>query len=257
MHRFHVAHTLVESEEIVFVAEQAAQMARVLRLRPGEAVEIFDGAGATSAVTLTEVGTRRVVGRTGAVRQQPWPFALRPILGLALIRPQRFEWAIEKAVELGVWAVQPLLTARTQHGGAGASTARQARWRAIAVEAPEQCGTAVVPDIRAPVALATALSLPVALRLLSHTAAEPPREGIAQALNATRPPAGSEVAVYIGPEGGFAPEEVAAALAAGSRAVTLGPLTLRSETAALAALAALAPFSLNPLSPAATGGRGS
>jgi 16S rRNA (uracil1498-N3)-methyltransferase len=241
MHRFHAARPLVDGEEVTFAPEQAAKIARVLRLRPGDTVEVFDGVGSAADVQLTHVATRSVAGRLGAVRREVWPFALRPILYLALIRPQRFEWALEKAVELGAWRLQPLLTARTQHGGAEAGAARRARWRAITIEAAEQCGATFVPEVGAPIQFAAALALPVAARLLPHTA-DLPRERVTEALAAARPPGEAEVAVFIGPEGGFAPEEIAAAHAAGCRTVTLGPLTLRSETAALAVLAALASY---------------
>jgi 16S rRNA (uracil1498-N3)-methyltransferase len=225
--------------ECAFSAAQAAQIARVLRLRAGDEVEVFDGVGGAAVVKLRSATARGVSGLVGERRAQPWPFPWRVTLNLALVRPQRFEWAIEKAVELGAWAVQPLRTERAQHGGAiGAS--RGARWQTIAIEAAEQCGSTYLPEVRAPLPLVEALRVPATLRLLPHTAPDQPRDSIAAALAMAALPPDAEIAVFIGPEGGFAPAEVALAQAAGCHAVTLGPLTLRSETAALAALALLA-----------------
>jgi 16S rRNA (uracil1498-N3)-methyltransferase len=238
-HRFYLPGALHPGAECVFSAAQAAQIARVLRLRTGDEVEVFDGVGGAAVVELRSVTARGVSGLVGEPRVQPWPFPWRVTLNLALVRPQRFEWAIEKAVELGVWAVQPLRTERTQHGGEiGAS--RGARWQTIAIEAAEQCGSAYLPDVRAPLPLAEALRVSATLRLLPHTDRDQPRDSVAGALTRAALSPGADIAVFIGPEGGFTPAEVALAQAADCRMVTLGPLTLRSETAALAALALLA-----------------
>ncbi|HZQ37326.1 MAG TPA: RsmE family RNA methyltransferase [Dehalococcoidia bacterium] len=252
MHRFYVPEF---ARPAPFSGEQAQQIARVLRLRPGDRVELFDGRG-RSAELLLEIVTPKAVAGTivpGSERTVPWPLRARPVLYLALIRPQRFEWAIEKATELAAWRIVPLLTERAAHSGSELSESRLRRWRSIAIEAAEQCGSAYVPEIASPLALPDALHEPAALRLFASTASGddggerlPVRTAVRElpggAVRAAGAAASSpddlpETAVFVGPEGGFTDHELA--LAAGCRLVTLGPLTLRAETAALVALAAL------------------
>ena len=239
MHRFYLPRRIERGATVAFSAEQSAQIARVLRLQRGERVEVFDGHGAIARVTLTVLSPRGVAGTVEETECVPWPLAVQPLLYLALIRPQRFGWAVEKAVELGVRAIQPLVTARTQHGDRETGAAKLARWRAIAAEAAEQCGSAYVPEVGEPQAFAEALRRPAALRLLSHTSPVEARETIADVVATTALPTDAAVAMYIGPEGGFTTEEVALARAAGCRIVVLGPFVQRSETAALSALAQL------------------
>jgi 16S rRNA (uracil1498-N3)-methyltransferase len=243
MHRFCVVHI---GDPVSFSVEQAQQIARVLRLRPGERVEIFDGRGHVAELVLDAVTPKAVAGTIvpGSERLVPWPLPLRPLLYLALIRPHRFEWAIEKATELAAWRIVPLLTERTAHGGVVLSAARLRRWQSIAAEAGEQCGAAYLPAIAAALPLAAALREPAALRLLAWEGAGE-RQSMREALRAAPLATGAataeipEVAIFVGPEGGFTTAEVELARAAGCRLATLGPLTLRAETAALVALVAL------------------
>lgn len=246
MHRFHVAEL---ERPAPFSAEQAQQIARVLRLRPDERVELFDGRGRSVELLLETVTPKAVAGTLvpSSKRTAPWPLPLRPVLYLALIRPQRFEWAVEKATELAAWRIVPLLTERTVHGGAEVSESRLRRWRSIASEAAEQCGSAYVPELAPPLALPAALREPAALRLFAATDEGAERISVGAALRdvpaggtaANSPAALPQIAIFIGPEGGFTQAELALARDAGCRLVTLGPLTLRAETAALAALVAL------------------
>jgi 16S rRNA (uracil1498-N3)-methyltransferase len=245
VHRFYVKDLTLPAP---FSAEQAQQIARVLRLRPGERVALFDGRGRSVELVLEAVTPKAVAGTPvpGSDRLSPWPLAVRPVLYLALIRPQRFEWAIEKATELAAWRIVPLLSERTAHGGAELSETRLRRWQSIAIEAAEQCGSAYVPEVAPPLALPAALRQPAVLRLFAATG-DGERVSVRAALRGL-PAAGPatdspdrlpEVAIFIGPEGGFSEVELTLARAAGCRLVTLGPLTLRAETAALAALVAL------------------
>ncbi len=239
--RFHVAQTLQAGCELAFSAAQARQIARVLRLAPGASVEVFDGAGGVAEVELQRVSAERVLGTVLAARRVPWPDPWRPVLYLASVRPQRFEWAVEKAVELGACTIVPLLCERVTHGEGGRSERRQR----IAVEAAEQCGSAYVPLIELPVDLPAALRRPAALRLLALERAgvvETVGEAVAAlAASGGEPP---KVALFVGPEGGFSGAERAAAEAAGCRMITLGSRILRSETAALTLLAQLAEAAL-------------
>jgi 16S rRNA (uracil1498-N3)-methyltransferase len=239
MHRFYLPIGIEHGATVAFSAEQSAQIVRVLRLQRGERVEVFDGHGTVARVALTALSPRGAAGIVEQTEHVPWPLAVQPLLYLALIRPQRFAWAVEKAVELGARVIQPLVTTRTQHGDQEIGAAKLARWRAIATEAAEQCGSAYVPEVRGPETFAEGLRRPAALRLLPHTSPAEERGTIAGAVADVTLPAGALVAIYIGPEGGFTTEEVALARAAGCRIVGLGPFVQRSETAALSALAQL------------------
>jgi 16S rRNA (uracil1498-N3)-methyltransferase len=240
-HRLFLPVACAPGDEVTLANEQATRIARVLRLRSGDCIGLFDGAGGESAAVLQVVTPRRVTARIVSHRRRDWPFPWRPVLYLPLIRPQRFEWALEKAVELGAWEVIPVVTARTAHGALDAGPQRERRWRRILEEAAEQCCAAFVPRLLRPTLFAEALAQPAALRLLAwEDAGDTDRVAPSAALQRLSS-ADSEllIALFVGPEGGFAPEEAAAARAAGCVAVTLGPHILRAETAAVVLLGAL------------------
>jgi 16S rRNA (uracil1498-N3)-methyltransferase len=240
-HRFHRQVALEPGAAVSFTPEQSAQIDRVLRLVPGDMVAVFDGGGLEASVELVEVTRGRTTGTVVTVEARPWPSPWRPALFLPLIRPQRFEWALEKAVELGAWSITPLLTERTAHGGATTGREKRARWERIVLEAAEQCETAFVPRLDELATLEEALLRPAAARLfaweglhggdpasLARTIGRLPRSEGAPPL----------VSTFVGPEGGFAEHEASLA-ASCCTLVSLGPRILRTETAALALLAAL------------------
>lgn len=237
MQRFHVAQELRPGSDAPFSATQTRQIARVLRLAPGDHVEVFDGDGTVAEVVLQQVSAERVAAVVLVTRSMPWPDPWRSVLYLAVVRPQRFEWAIEKAVELGARAIVPLLSERVTHGEGG----RRERWQRIAAEAAEQSGSAYLPRVDDPIRLDAALRRPAALRLFAFEHAGTTAETVGEAVAAL--PAGggepAEIALFVGPEGGFSESERVAAAEAGCRVVTLGPRVLRSETAAAALLAQL------------------
>jgi 16S rRNA (uracil1498-N3)-methyltransferase len=224
-------------------------MDTVLRLRAGDPVVLFDGRGGEWHAEVLSL--RRGEAMARQLRHEPGgPEApLRLTLCPALIKADRFEWVLQKGTELGVAAFLPLLTRRVVGASGKGSPAERARdrllkterWRRIVIEAAEQCGRTVVPEIHEPRALRTALAggLPSVFCWEGGDGATPFRESLAHALAGAGPrgaPAG-EAQILIGPEGGFTPEEAAAAVEAGAVPATLGPRILRSETAAIAAAA--------------------
>ncbi len=233
MPRIYHPESLAGSTEVRLAPTAARHVARVLRLRSGAAVVLFDGRGGEYAARLTSVAggeVRAVIhAHTPVERESP----LRVILGQALARGERMDFAVQKAVELGVAAIQPLATARCVVKLKGEREARRREhWQAVAAGACEQCGRNTIPAVHAPLDLAAWLAQDGAGPglVLDPAAGEP--------LHA--PPApGGPVRLLIGPEGGLTDEELAAAHRAGFRAVRLGPRVLRAETAPLAALAAL------------------
>jgi 16S rRNA (uracil1498-N3)-methyltransferase len=216
----------------VDLPESAAHHARrVLRLDAGDAVTLFDGQGAEFAATLL-AGNRALVGERNPVDCEA---PIRVTLAQALPAADKMDWLVQKAVELGVAAVQPLAARRCVVRLAGERAERRiAHWQQVAVAACEQCGRNRVPVVAPlrdlPHYLGETVVGETARLLLS------PDAGVR--LSELPPPRGA-VTLLVGPEGGFEDGEVLAAAAAGFTALRLGPRVLRTETAGLAALAAM------------------
>lgn len=232
MHRFYVSSPLPESGAVILPREVAHRVSRVLRMRPGERLCLFDGTGREVEGILALDDQAASV--TVLITRPAMPVSRRIVLYPALIRPNRFEWLIEKATELGVAAIHPVVTRYCQVRPAEFGGAKRARWERIAVEAAEQCGRRTVPLLGEPVELGGALGNIHGLLALPWEQ----ERGSAPALGAfLRTQPADELALLIGPEGGFSADEVELARGNGATTVSLGPLVLRAETAAIAALA--------------------
>ena len=224
--RLFVDVILSEGAAVPATPEALHYLTRVLRLGGGDAVRLFDDRTGEWVAELGEPGRRALMFH---VKHRLGPREGVPDLWLcaAPVRRQRWEWMVEKATELGVARVVPVLTRR-----AVVDKAKPDRMRAIAVEAAEQCGRTALPEIAEAVPLPALLENWPPERQLLHAdeAGGQAMRGVARA---------GPTAVLIGPEGGWADEERAAirALRAAS-AITLGPRTLRAETAGLAAVTA-------------------
>ena len=216
---------------------QVHHLLHVLRVRSGEPLECFDGTGRRYTGRVLRRGRQGVVLAIEAQDAEPPP-PVRLILAQALIKPERFAWVVQKATELGVERVVPLVTARTTIRPVAGRLERQAeRWRRISREAARQCGRRDVPRLEPPQPFGQAVpELAQRARVIMPTLAVPAAP-LQEELERFR---GAEaVAALIGPEGDFTPEEAALAQRHGALAVSLGRLTLRSETAAIATLAIL------------------
>ena len=234
--------TLSPGAEIELPAEVAHQARDVLRLSPGDTLRLLDGLGGEYPATITALDRKRVAVRLGervAGRADP---AVRVVLCAGVLKAARFEWVLQKGTELGVAEFIPLLTERAVGAADEASEAKRRRWARIVAEALEQCGGTRLPAIAEPRPLMHALaSLPsraVALIPWEEATASPLGDVLRERVAALGGAAAvSEVRVFIGPEGGFSPREVALARRSGALPVTLGPRILRAETAALVAAA--------------------
>lgn len=239
MHRFYVPPPLPSHGTAPLPAEVTHRVAHVLRMRPGERLRLFDGSGREIEAEIVAVHGREVVVAARAALPPDPPV---PVVHLypALIRPQRFEWLLEKATELGVARVQPVVSERCQVRVAEVRAAKAARWRRITVEAAEQCGRRDLPELAPPLPFQEALARVQGLMVLPWEAERAAAPALGEVLRAAERDVGSvrrPVAIFIGPEGGFSPAEAAAARARGALTVSLGPRVLRAETAAVAALA--------------------
>ena len=230
--RFHFPGPLPDGGEVALPDDLAHHALRVLRLRDGEPLVLFDGSGG-------EVEARLVVrGKAGFAmlgerrlfdRESP----LHVVLVQALAAGDKMDWVVQKAVELGVAAIQPVQAERSVLRLAGErADKRRAHWQQVAVSACEQSGRNRIPDVAPILPLAHWLG---AARGRQVWVLAP---GGGEGFPSGEQPAG-ELHVMIGPEGGWTEGELAACDAAGVRRVTLGPRVLRTETAGLAALAVL------------------
>ena len=221
MRRFRVERI---AERITLDAAGSHHLLRVVGIAPGETVEVFDTTGAVARAELVGVeqgaAVLAVVERGAAIaRPQRW-------LLVGVVRPAAMELVLRMGTELGLDHLWPVWTERTVRR----ASERRERWVRIAESAAEQCGRATVPTIASPRPLEEALAdVPCADRFVALPGAQ----------GSPATPTG-DAAIVVGPEGGLTAAEVERTRALGYRAVTLGPHTLRTETAAIAALAWLA-----------------
>ncbi|RYY84512.1 MAG: 16S rRNA (uracil(1498)-N(3))-methyltransferase [Comamonadaceae bacterium] len=244
MPRIHCSEPLTPGQSLDLPAG-AARHVQVLRLQPGDALTLFDGRGGEYAATVERMGRSDVQVAVGAHDRVEREAAAAVHLAVGMPANERMDWLVEKAVEMGVASIQPLVTAHGVLRLAGErAQKKQAHWQAVAISACEQCGRNRVPTVHAVLpfsawldgeGLAAAGAQP---RLLLAFA--PDAQPLAAAA-AARVAQGAERGVLVlgGPEGGLNAQEEAAARARGFQPVTLGPRVLRSETAQLTALAVL------------------
>jgi 16S rRNA (uracil1498-N3)-methyltransferase len=232
--RFHCPLPMAEGAEVALPNAAAHHAARVLRLAKGDAVTLFGGDDGEFAARIVSIEPRSVRVQIGAAHaaDRESPLAVTLVQGLAAA--DRMDYAIQKAVELGVHAIQPVTMARSVARLDPARAAKRAsHWRQVTIAACEQCGRNQLPRLHPLLGFDTwlAASSQASLRLLLAPDGE-------LTLASLAPPAGP-VEILVGPEGGLAPDETAAALRCGFRALRLGPRILRTDTAGPALLAAL------------------
>jgi 16S rRNA (uracil1498-N3)-methyltransferase len=233
--RLYVPGERLAGPHVTLTGPEHRHVARVLRARPGETLTLFDGAGGEVEAEVARVERDETELRLGARRVVAGP-AVAITLLTAVPRGPRMDFLVQKTAELGVSRIIPVLTERSV-ARPDAEAGRRARWEKIAQEAARQCGRADVPAVDPPVSLAAALVLPgLPPRRLALFEGERTRS--LRAALAGAPPA--PAALLVGPEGGFAAAEVAAAAAAGFEPVGLGERILRVETAAIVGVALVA-----------------
>lgn len=235
--RVHVEGPLASGKRITLEGNAASHITRVLRLRVGASLTLFDGGGGEFEASIDKAhgGTVTVaIGEHHAIERES-PLVVTLAQGVS--RGERMDLVVQKATELGVRQLVPVLTERSVVRLTAQQSDRKVNhWRAITVAACEQCGRNRLPAVAAPVALAPFLRDAAAATSATRLLLSP--EG-STTLAALKRPLSAPLTVLIGPEGGLTDEEEQAAVAAGFAAVRLGPRVLRTETAAIAALALL------------------
>jgi 16S rRNA (uracil1498-N3)-methyltransferase len=235
MPRFYCPPPLPTGGTFELPPDAAHHASRVLRLREGDGVEIFDGIGNECHGVISELGGKRVVvgGITSGNVSRESP--LQVTLAQALSSSEKMDWVIQKATELGVAEIQPLDTERSvARLTAERAAKRLEHWRQVAISACEQCGRNVLPDIHAPQDIMAWLQQ---IKALPDTKLILLPQGAASLQGIQKPP--GKVVLLIGAEGGFTGAESDSALHCGFTPIRLGARVLRTETAAVAGLAAL------------------
>ena len=237
MPQFFVDRAFETGTEVEIRGADARHISQVLRLAAGDWLVLSDGAGNAFRATITAASPRAVtalVGEALPVR----PGAPAPVLALALIKADRFEWAVQKAVELGCRRIIPFRSTRTIPQIAEAADERKrARWQKIAAEAAKQSGLPFRPEIEPTAPLLELIRRAERFRRTVLLYEGERSVGIRALWNGDRARPAREDLVIVGPEGGFTDDEVKLARAAGVATASLGPQILRVETAAVAALA--------------------
>lgn len=225
---------------VTLIADEARHLREVLRLKPGDEVYVFDGAGKEFLSRIEE--SRRDTARLEIIREvepaRP-ESKLQLTLALALLKGEKFDLVVQKATELGVTSIVPVMTkhADIRLRDESDATKRVTRWQRIAMEAAKQSGRAVVPTVASVITFASLIQTQTSgsKRLLFS---ERDGDSLIQAKQDFAAGA-NQITALVGSEGGWSDEEIAAARAAGWAIVTMGGRTLRAETAAIAVTALL------------------
>jgi 16S rRNA (uracil1498-N3)-methyltransferase len=232
-----------ERTEVVLPEDESRHLSRVLRLQPGDEVEVFDGAGREFNAVVKAVGRAGVTLHLGKRLDRAGEPHVSVVLAQAVLKPPQMDDVVRDATMMGVGEFVPLLTAHVTVPLRAVAAGRAVeRWRRIALASAKQCRRATLPTICEPVPFERWLGESAGPRahgptlLLVEPSAEVETRSMRSLLGDPRP---SVATLVVGPEGGWLGAEVAAAVRAGCIPVTLGPLTLRADSVALAALAAL------------------
>jgi len=240
VHRFFAPSLDPGDETVALPRDEAEHLSRVLRLGVGDSVAVFDGRGREYLARVATVAR----GATGEVRVQilsrveppPEP-AVALTLVQSVLKGDKMDDVVRDAVMMGVAAVQPMVTTRAEITVAALMRGKVDRWRRVAIASVKQSRRAVVPEIRMPLTFENVLAEPTgSLRLMFVEPGASEAESI-DALRSQSAPA--DAALFVGPEGGWTEQEIAAARAAGVRRVTLGRRTLRADAVAIAAVSVL------------------
>lgn len=232
MRRFVVPPAAIAGDRVTVTGTEAHHIATVLRLRPGDRVTVIDGSGTEYVVELERVSPEAVTAHI-IDRGSGMPPLFRLTLLQSVPRGAKMDAIIRMGTELGIAEFVPVLAARSVPTAGG----RAERWRRIALEAAKQSRRPDVPLVRDPIPFADGVRIASAAQITIVLWEGEQRQSLADVLKGRPTP--ETAALIVGPEGGFEPAEVEAAVAAGAIPASLGPLILRTETAGIAAAAML------------------
>jgi 16S rRNA (uracil1498-N3)-methyltransferase len=245
VHRFYIPPEAWDPGALRLDACESHHCLSVLRLQPGDKVVVFNGQGQEATAQLTADGTRQDVHLIALHQAKSRPLACRITLAQAVPKGKTMDLIDQKATELGAAAIAPLLSERTitrLEGDEGAA-AKQAKWQAVVIEAAKHCGQNWLPAVAAPRTIKDFFGQRMAFDLMLIASLQPDArhlhpilEDCAGGHGGRRP---ASALILVGPEGDFTPAEIALAKSAGCQPITLGPIVLRTETAAIYCLSVL------------------
>ncbi len=238
--RFYLnARELVAGAEIELPETISRQVSRVLRMREGQLIRLFNGTGNEWRAEIVSVNKNSV----SVLLEEPVELGTEPRLDVtvcqALVPADRMEYVVQKSTELGALRIIPVITERVQARDANPGASKLERWRRIAIEASEQSGRTRVPEILPVQAFDSCLSQVGSDRPMIVLWEEERQVTLRQALQESLSSEPNHVAVFVGPVGGLSVDEARAASAAGALLAGAGPRILRAETAPVVALTAL------------------
>jgi 16S rRNA (uracil1498-N3)-methyltransferase len=239
--RFYAPDVHASGDVVALPDEEAQHLTRVLRLKVGDAVRVFNGRGGEFDAVIDSAGRNGVEVRAGAAREAAREARVALTLAQAVLKSDRMDDVVRDAVMIGVAAIQPIVTTRTEVTRAALERGRRTgRWQRVAVSSAKQCGRAVVPTILEPQPFDTVPGAIAAMRLPGPALmlVEPGASAEALSLGDLDSAPPREATLVIGPEGGWTPEEIEAA-AGPCRLLTLGDRTIRADAMATIAIAAL------------------
>ena len=231
--RIHTSHPLILANKVELTGPAGHYLTRVLRLSKGDPVTLFNGDGNDYSGEISDIQSQRVRVRITGSMNPGNESPLKITLVQAICRGERMDNALQKATELGVFCIQPLMSQRV---GVRLDESRQIKrithWQKVVISACEQSGRAVVPEVKKPLSISDWISGTFeSRRLVLDPFAENKLSGLSVE--------DDSISILVGPEGGFTDEEIKKVCANGVLAVSLGPRVLRTETAGPAAIAVL------------------
>jgi 16S rRNA (uracil1498-N3)-methyltransferase len=237
-HRFYIPPHAWRPERLALDSTEAHHATDVLRLQTGDRLTVFNGQGDEATTEIVKTGRDGIELRIVSTAKSP-RLRCEITLGQAVPKGKNMDLIIEKATELGAAAVQPLLSERTVVQVDAEDAARKAlKWQRVAIEAAKQCGQNWVPAVTAPLTPKAFFQSPPRFDLMLIASLQPDAQPLKKILAEISTPIRS-VLVLVGPEGDFTPAELSLAKSHGARPITLGPIILRTETAAIYCLSVL------------------
>ena len=229
MNRYHLPTSEWNGQTLCLTGEEARHATRVMRVKVGEQLELFDGCGKSAVCTVTQAERSAVYTEIQSEKNQPAP-RFPVTLCQSIPKGGNMELIVQKAVELGVNAIQPLITQRTV-ARSDALAKKQEKWQRIALEACKQCGQNYLPEVATPLDFQSWIE-PLDI-FDTPIIASLDKQAVHLKEHLQKAPFAGSIGLLIGPEGDFTPEEYAQAYSAGFQPMSFGNIIMRVETASI------------------------
>jgi 16S rRNA (uracil1498-N3)-methyltransferase len=248
MHRFYIPPHAWRPDQLALDPAEAHHAVDVLRLLPSDRITLFSGEGEEVTAEIVRIDKKQLELRALSRAKTP-PLGCHITLAQAIPKGKNMDFIVEKATELGATVIQPLLSERTvvQYGPEEAGK-KGMKWQRVAIEAAKQCGQNWLPTVPMPATTKSFLAAAPKFDLMLIASLQPGARHLKEVLRESSSTPPKRVLVLVGPEGDFTPAEVNLAMSSGCQPITLGPIILRTETAAIYCLSVLSHELLNPQS---------